>query len=204
MHKLPDLPYGYDALEPFIDEETMRIHHTKHHQAYVDKLNVALEEYPNLQKLSINSLLSDLSVIPENIRQSVVNNGGGHYNHDFFWKIMAPPSESRFPDSGPLFDIVKNSFESVDNLKKLFIEKAMSVFGSGWVFLIVDKEKNLSLKRHSFQNTPISSGNTPLMCVDLWEHAYYLKYQNRRNEYLEAWWNVINWTQVENNLKKII
>jgi Fe-Mn family superoxide dismutase len=202
MHTLPKLPYDYNSLEPFIDEQTMRIHHTKHHQTYVDKLNSTLEKYPDLQNIEIEKLLSDLSAIPAEIKQAVINHGGGHYNHDFFWKIMTPPSLSKIPSEGKLFDAINAEFGGFETFKEKFIDKAIGVFGSGWAFLIKTKEGKLALKRHSFQNTPISQGNIPLLTVDIWEHAYYLKYQNRRNEYLDAWWNVVNWSRVEENFTK--
>jgi len=199
MHKLPKLPYSYNALEPFIDAKTMEIHHTKHHQGYVDNLNKALSEKPSLLKLSADELLKNLKLLPNKIKQTVINNAGGHVNHSFFWKIMLPADKFSNP-SRNLESVLSEEFGSVENFKEKFSEKAMSVFGSGWCFLILAKNKKLMLKRHSFQNSPISSGNTPILGIDVWEHAYYLKYQNRRADYIKAWWNVFNWRQVEINL----
>jgi Fe-Mn family superoxide dismutase len=184
------------ALEPFIDGQTMKIHHTRHHQTYVDKLNSALEKYPDLGQKDIKSLLSEIEDVPQEIRQQVINHGGGHANHSFFWEIMHPTDQKLLP-TGNLLDSINNTFGSFDEFKKLFSEKAMGVFGSGWAFLILDKDNNLKLKRHSFQNSPLMYGATPILGIDVWEHAYYLKYQNRRQEYVDAWWNVVNWNKVE-------
>lgn len=204
MFTLPKLPYEYNALEPFIDEQTMHLHHEKHHQGYIDKLNTALEKYPDLQNKSIESLLSDINSIPEDIRQTVVNNGGGHANHMMFWDNMCPAKLYAKWDKPQeeLLEAINKTFGSFEEFKKQFTDKAMSVFGSGWAFLIKDKDGNLKLKRHSFQNSPLMDGNTPIVGIDVWEHAYYLKYQNRRAEYIEAWWNVVNWEKVEENFKK--
>lgn len=196
--KLPDLPYSYPALEPYIDEETMHIHHDKHHAAYVDNLNKALTGHTELSKLGLEDLLTDLSQLPSDIKQSVINNGGGHLNHSFFWQIMCPNSQQKLP-TGKLLTAINETFSSLTKFKEEFTAKAMTVFGSGWAFLILTKDKKLSLKRHSFQNSPLSQGNVPLLGIDVWEHAYYLKYQNRRLDYVTAWWNVVNWKAVENN-----
>jgi superoxide dismutase, Fe-Mn family len=203
MFVLPKLPYEYNALEPFIDEETMRIHHDKHHQTYVDKLNLTLEKYPSLLEKNIEELLSNnLVIVPDEIKQAVANHGGGHFNHSFFWEIMSPNSKSKIPESGKFFEAVIKTFGSFAELKTRFSEKAMSVFGSGWAFLIKLPDGTLKLKRHSFQNSPVMFGNIPILAVDVWEHAYYLKYQNRRNEYVDAFWNIINWKKVEENFSK--
>ena len=199
MFTLPKLPYEYSALEPFIDEATMKLHHDKHHQAYIDKLNAALEKYPNLQKLTVEQLIGDLTKVPEDIRQAVANHGGGHANHSFFWEIMTPPDKSVEPTSGALFDTVTKSFGSFADFKTKFTEKAMGVFGSGWAFLVKKPDGTLAIRRHSFQNSPIMQGNSPLLGIDVWEHAYYLKYQNRRNEYVDVFWKVVNWAKVEEN-----
>ena len=196
-HQLPKLPYAYDALEPHIDKMTMEIHHTKHHQAYIDNLNKALETNPKLQKLSVEELLAKIDLVPSSIRQVVINNAGGHANHSFFWKIMTPQKTS--PGAKTL-RILNKKFGSLDKFKEEFTSKAMGVFGSGWAYLLVTKSGDLMLKRHSFQNSPLMHENMPILGIDVWEHAYYLKYQNRRAEYIKAWWNVVNWNEVEKRL----
>ena len=199
MYKLTDLPYEFNALEPYIDEATMRLHHDKHHAGYIEKLNKALEGHPGSMELSIEELLGKVNELPDEIRQSVKNNGGGHANHSLFWEIMAPPSpeasRGKVP-SGELADAIGSTFGGFDEFKKLFTEKAVSLFGSGWVFLEMTK-KGLNIKRHSFQNSPLMHGNVPILALDVWEHAYYLKYQNRRPDYVDSWWNVVNWEEVE-------
>ena len=197
-YKLPDLPYSYDALEPYIDKQTMEIHHTKHHQAYVDNLNKALENYPKLISLSVEELLKNLISVPTDIRQAVINHGGGHANHSFFWKIMGKGGKGVSART-ILAEAINSKFGSIDKFKEEFTAKAMGVFGSGWAFLIQTKDGKLKLKRHSFQNSPLMNSNIPILGIDVWEHAYYLKYQNRRAEYIEAWWNTVNWKQVETN-----
>jgi Fe-Mn family superoxide dismutase len=192
---LPLLPYDYSALEPFFDTATMLLHHDKHHAAYVDNLNKAIVDYPDLQNKSIEDILRNLDLVNPKIRQAVINHGGGHANHSFFWTILAPPST--LGPSGKLADALNSTFGSLEKFKEVFTAKAMGVFGSGWAFLIKTPEGKLDLKRHSFQNSPLNHGNTPLLSVDMWEHAYYLKYQNRRPEYLEAFWHLVNWPQVE-------
>jgi len=205
MFSLPKLPYAYDALEPYIDEETMRIHHTKHHQGYVDKLNAALEGRAELVGKSIEELLAGVEDIDEDIRQAVINNGGGHANHSLFWQVMNanPKHETRNP-KGELVKAINKTFGSFEKFKEEFSGKALSLFGSGWVFLQADESGNLSLKRHSFQNSPLMHGRAPILGLDVWEHAYYLKYQNRRNEYVEAFWNVVNWEKVERNFEQAL
>jgi len=198
MFTLPDLPYDYDALEPFIDKETMTIHHDKHHGAYVDNLNKLLEPYPQFYEKSIETILSNLDDLPADIKQGVINNGGGHANHSFFWNIMASEADSS-PPSEELKDAINSTFGSIDIFKEEFTTKAMGVFGSGWAFLILTPDKKLSLKKHSFQNNPLSDDNVPILGIDVWEHAYYLKYQNRRAEYIRAWWNIVNWQEVARN-----
>ncbi len=195
MHTLPKLSYDYNALEPFIDERTMEIHHGKHHQAYVDKLNAALEGHDDLAQKTIEELLSDINNVPESIRQAVINNGGGHANHSLFWEILQPADEDTVP-KGELSLELKKTFGSFEDFQEEFTSKAMNVFGSGWVFLIMDETRKLKIKRHSFQNSPLMHGNTPILGLDVWEHAYYLKYQNRRADYIEAWWNVVSWDKV--------
>jgi Fe-Mn family superoxide dismutase len=196
MHQLPKLPYDYDALEPHIDARTMEIHHTKHHQGYVDKLNKALEGHDDLMSKSIEDLLENINDVPESIRQAVINNGGGHANHSLFWEILGPADEAEMTPHGDLLEAINNTFGSFEDFKEAFSTKAANVFGSGWVFLIVDGSGKLSIKRHSFQNSPLMSGNTGILGLDVWEHAYYLKYQNKRADYIEAWWNVVNWDKV--------
>lgn len=198
MFTLPKLPYEYSALEPYIDEQTMRIHHTKHHQAYLDNLNKALEGKKNLSDKSVEKLLAEINEVPQDIRQAVINHGGGHANHSFFWEIMLPAHRASSP-KGPLMESLNKIFGSLENFKEKFTEKAMSVFGSGWAFLIITKDGALTLKRHSFQNSPLMHGNIPILGIDVWEHAYYLKYQNRRADYVEAFWNIVNWKKVEEN-----
>ena len=199
-YKLPKLPYPYSALEPHIDRKTMEIHYTKHHQAYVDNLNKALEG-SKYKPASAEEILKNLDKISLDIRQAVINNGGGHVNHTFFWNIMSPKKST---PSGELLNMLKTKFGTVDKFKEAFTEKAMSLFGSGWAFLIMTKGGQIRLKRHSFQNSPLMQGNFPILGIDLWEHAYYLKYQNRKADYIAAWWNVINWRQVEKNFKKAV
>ncbi len=201
MFTLPDLPYKYNALEPFIDEQTMVLHHDKHHQAYIDNLNKALETHPELQEKTIEQLLADTNSLPEDIKQTVINNGGGHMNHSMFWEIMCASSESGSPEE-KLLQEINSTFGSLDKFKEEFTNKALALFGSGWVFLIKDSTGKLALKRHSFQNNPISDGNTPIMGLDVWEHAYYLKYKNVRKDYVAAWWNVVNWKKVSENFEK--
>lgn len=182
MFVLPKLDYSYDALEPFIDAKTMEIHHSKHHQTYVDKLNETLKDYPQFLEMDVEPLLKDIFKVPEVIRQKVINFGGGHANHSFFWKIIGPAGNGTMPDEIKL-------------LKDEFSQKALSLFGSGWTW-IVKKEGKLEVVTTPNQDSPLMSESIPVLCVDLWEHAYYLKYQNRRVEYIDAWWNVVNWTKV--------
>src|SRR3990172_12796398 len=198
MFTLPALPYDYNALEPYIDEETMRIHHDKHHAAYVDNVNKALGGNKELLSYQVSKLLQNLDKVPEGLKQTVINNAGGHANHSFFWQIMCPAAKSLSP-AGKLLDSLNLSFGSVDKFKEAFTAKAMAVFGSGWAFLIKKPDGTLALKRHSFQNSPLMHGNIPILGIDVWEHAYYLKYQNRRAEYVAAWWNIVNWIQVAKN-----
>lgn len=183
-HILPQLPYAYDALEPFIDAQTMEIHHTKHHQAYVDKLNAALEKHPELMDKPIENLLKNLSSIPEDIRTAVQNNGGGHYNHAFFWNIMAPNATKA---SGKLLEDIIARWGNVDKFKEEFSAAALNRFGSGWAWLVLNKNKELLITSTVNQDCPLTEGLTPIACIDIWEHAYYLKYQNRRADYIKAW-----------------
>lgn len=197
MFELPDLPYGYDALEPYIDEQTMKLHHTKHHQAYIDKVNKALEGKDEWSSKTVEEILSDLDSVPEDIRTVVRNNGGGHYNHAMFWQIMAP-GQSGKPE-GNVASAIDAAFGSFDNFKEKFAEAAASRFGSGWAWLI-DKDGKLEIASTANQDCPISEGAKPILGLDVWEHAYYLKYQNRRPEYIDAWWKVVNWPEVSRRL----
>lgn len=199
-HTLPDLPYPHDALEPYIDARTMQIHHEKHHQAYIDKLNGAIEGHPDLQGKSVIELLSDLNSVPEDIRTTVRNNGGGHANHTLFWPIMSPSGGGG--PSGELASAIDDAFGSFDNLKEKFAAAAVGQFGSGWAWLGLTGEGRLHVHGTPNQDNPVMAGHTPIMGIDVWEHAYYLKYQNRRAEYVEAWWNVVNWDQVAKNLRQ--
>lgn len=193
LHELPKLPYAYDALEPHIDAKTMEIHYTKHHQGYVNKLNAALEDNEGLAKQSIEDLLTDLGSLPEEIRTAVKNNGGGHYNHSLFWSSMSP--EGGGEPSGDIADAIVESFGGFSEFKERFNEAAKTVFGSGWAWLVISKG-SLEIVKTANQDNPISEGKKPILGLDVWEHAYYLNYQNKRPDYIEAWWNVINWEEV--------
>ena len=192
-HELPSLPYAFDALEPYIDARTMEIHHDKHHAAYVNNLNKALEAHPDLQKMSLDQIVTSLSKVPENIRTAVRNNGGGHWNHSLFWKIMKKGGGGE--PKGDVAQAIKSGFGSFADFKSKFTQAAMGRFGSGWAWLFLQDGK-LVIDSTPNQDNPLMNGAKPVMGLDVWEHAYYLKYQNRRNEYVEAWWNVINWDQV--------
>jgi Fe-Mn family superoxide dismutase len=198
-HTLPPLPYAPDALEPHIDTQTMQIHHGKHHQAYVTNLNAALEKYPELQSKSIEDVLRDINKVPEDVRTAVRNNGGGHMNHSAFWKWMAPKAGGS--PTGALGDAIKSTFGSFDGFKEQFTKAGVTRFGSGWAWLIESNGK-LSIESTANQDQPIMEGKKAVLGVDVWEHAYYLKYQNRRPDYLAAWWNVVNWTEVSSRLGK--
>jgi Fe-Mn family superoxide dismutase len=191
-HTLPPLPYDYTALEPHIDEQTMRIHHDKHHAAYVNNLNTALEGNAELQGLSIEALLGKLSSVPEATRGAVRNNGGGHYNHTLFWELMAPGGANA--PTGKLADAINAAFGSFDAFKEQFAKAGMGRFGSGWAWLVKAADGKVSIESSPNQDSPVMEGKFPVLGCDVWEHAYYLKYQNRRADYLSAWWNVVNWT----------
>jgi superoxide dismutase, Fe-Mn family len=191
-YSVPDLPYDYAALEPYIDEATMRVHHDKHHQAYVDKANAALEG-TDLADAAIEDVLKDLSAVPEAKRTAVRNNGGGHYNHSLFWQWMSPDGGGS-PD-GDLAAAIESAFGSFDDFKTKFKDAGVNRFGSGWSWLIHDGS-GLAVVSTANQDNPISDGQTPLLGIDVWEHAYYLKYQNKRPDYIDAWWNVVNWSKV--------
>jgi Fe-Mn family superoxide dismutase len=192
---LPSLPYAPDALEPFIDKMTMEIHHGKHHNAYVTNLNKAVESAPNLAHHSLEELLANnCALVPENIRTAVRNNAGGHINHSMFWQIMGPKAGGQ--PGGKLLDAIQSTFGSFDQFKQKLTEAAMGRFGSGWAWLVSQHGK-LDIYSTANQDSPVMEAKYPVMGVDVWEHAYYLKYQNRRNEYLAAWWNVVNWPEIE-------
>ncbi|MCD7033091.1 superoxide dismutase SodA [Metabacillus sp. GX 13764] len=192
-HTLPELPYGYDALEPHIDKETMNIHHTKHHNTYVTNLNGALEGHDDLQNKSVEELIKDLNSVPDTIRTAVRNNGGGHANHTFFWQILSPNGGGE--PSGELADAISSKFGSLDQFKEEFANAAKGRFGSGWAWLVVNNGE-LEVTSTPNQDSPIMEGKTPVLGLDVWEHAYYLNYQNRRPDYISAFWNVVNWDEV--------
>jgi Fe-Mn family superoxide dismutase len=191
---LPPLPYGYDALEPNIDARTMEIHHTKHHQGYVNNLNAAIEKAPELQNKSLEELLKNLSAVPEKVRTAVRNNAGGHWNHSMFWMIMAPNAGGE--PTGELADAINKSFGDFSKFKEQFNAAASGRFGSGWAWLVTDPQGKLAIESTPNQDNPVMEGRYPILGVDVWEHAYYLKYQNRRADYLSAWWNTLNWPEV--------
>lgn len=195
---VPALPYEYDALEPYIDQKTMQLHHDKHHQTYVDKLNKALEGHPELADYSLTELLQTLEKLPADIKTAVRNNGGGHANHTLFWESLTPSFDTA--PTGALLAKLETAFGSVAEFKKEFTAAAVGVFGSGWAWLVADAEGNLSILGLPNQDSPITSGKKPLLGLDVWEHAYYLKYQNRRPEYIAAFWHIVNWEKVAQRL----
>ncbi len=193
-HTLPPLSYSYDALEPHLDARTLEIHHGKHHAAYVNNLNVALESYAEGLTKPIEALLSDLDAVPEAVRLAVRNHGGGHANHSLFWATMAPDGGGM--PAGSLAKAIEKTFGGFDKFKEELSTKAVKHFGSGWAWLASDASGGLSVVSTSNQDTPLSTGQVPLLTLDVWEHAYYLKYQNRRADWVAAWWNVVNWSEV--------
>lgn len=193
-HTLPSLPYALNALEPHIDARTMEIHHGKHHATYVNKLNEALSNFPDLQSKTVEELISSLTALPDSIRTAVNNHGGGHLNHTIFWNNMSPRGGGK--PSGPLADAITKSFSSFDAFKEKFTAAANGRFGSGWAWLCVDRGGGLVVKDYPNQDNPLKDGLKPILGVDVWEHAYYLNYQNRRPDYVSAWWNVVNWPDV--------
>jgi superoxide dismutase, Fe-Mn family len=199
---LPELPYAYDALEPYIDKETMEIHYTKHHLAYVTKLNAALEAHEALQKEPLERLLSDLSRVPEAIRTDVRNNGGGDFNHTFFWPLMKKNGGGE--PEGHIGAAIKQTFGDFARFQEQFNTSAKSVFGSGWAWLVLDTNGMLKIISTPNQDTPLAQGLKPVMGLDVWEHAYYLKYQNRRPDYINSWWHVLNWSTIESNYTSAI
>ncbi|WP_417629592.1 superoxide dismutase [Enterococcus faecalis] len=192
-YTLPELPYAYDALEPYIDVETMHLHHDKHHNTYVTNLNAAIEKHPELGEKSVEDLISDMNAIPEDIRTAVRNNGGGHANHTFFWEIMAPNAGGQ--PTGAIKEAIDETFGSFDEMKVAFKTAATGRFGSGWAWLVVNNGK-LEITSTPNQDSPLMDGQTPVLGLDVWEHAYYLKYKNVRPDYIEAFWNVVNWDKV--------
>lgn len=194
--QLPELPYPYEALEPHIDAATMRFHHDKHHATYVKNLNAALEKHPQLKGRTVEQLLRDLNSVPEDIRRTVRNNGGGHVNHSMFWRIMKPKGGGE--PTGAIASAINQNFGNFAAFKKQFNEAGASRFGSGWAWLVRTKDGKLAVTSTGNQDSPLSEGNYPIMGNDVWEHAYYLKYQNRRADYLDAWWNVLNWDEINN------
>lgn len=200
-HELPPLPYTYDALEPFIDAKTLEIHHTKHHQSYVDKLNAALENYPDLHDMTVEELITSLDELPEEIRTVVRNNAGGHFSHTLYWNSMRQSTEESIPEA--LEVALIETFGSVAAFKEQFSKAAASFFGSGWVWLTADADKKLKIVSTPGHDSPLMAGETPLMVIDVWEHAYYLKYQNRRPEYIENWWKILDWEAVAANYSEL-
>lgn len=196
---LPKLPYAYDALEPVIDSQTMTIHHTKHHQGYVNNLNAAIGANPGLAGKAVEELLGDLGSLPESHRTAIQNNGGGHANHTFFWTLMCPASQSTSP-TGDLASAISSKFGSFESMQEQFNAAALTRFGSGWAWLVMG-DAGLEIMSTANQDSPISAGKTPILGIDVWEHAYYLKYQNRRADYVNAWWKVVNWDQAASNLR---
>lgn len=192
-YTLPDLPYGYDALEPYIDVETMHLHHDKHHNTYVTNLNAAIEKYPELGEKSVEELISDMDAIPTDIKTAVQNNGGGHANHSFFWKIMAPNAGGE--PTGEIKEAIDEAFGDFATFKEEFKKAAAGRFGSGWAWLVLEDGK-LAITSTANQDSPLMTGQTPILGLDVWEHAYYLKYKNVRPDYIAAFWNVVNWDEV--------
>ncbi|HXZ40455.1 MAG TPA: superoxide dismutase [Terriglobales bacterium] len=198
-HELPALPYDYSALEPIIDTQTMKLHHDMHHGAYVKNLNAALEKHPELQSKKVEELLRDLNAVPEDIRTAVRNNGGGHMNHSMYWKIMKPKGGGE--PSGQIAQVITKTFGSFKDFQAKFNDTGAKVFGSGWVWLVGKPDGSFQSMSTPNQDNPISQGLFPIMGNDVWEHAYYLKYNNRRPEYLAAWWNVVNWEEINRRLE---
>ncbi len=197
-YSLPPLPYPADALEPHIDKQTMEIHHDKHHNAYVTNLNAAVDKHPELQSKSVEELLRNINTVPEDIRTAVRNNGGGHVNHTMFWQIMGPNAGGA--PTGAIADAITGSFGTFDAFKEQFAKAGVGRFGSGWAWLI-DQGGKLVIESTANQDSPLMEGKKAVFGLDVWEHAYYLKYQNRRPDYISAWWNVVNWTEINKRLR---
>jgi superoxide dismutase, Fe-Mn family len=198
-HEVPPLPYDYAALEPYIDAQTMTLHHDKHHATYVTNLNNALQKYPQLQSKSVEELIRDIKSVPDDIRTAVRNNAGGHVNHTMFWKIMKPKGGGA--PTGKIADEIKTAFGKFEDFQKLFNETGTKQFGSGWVWLVRNSGGKLQVLSTPNQDNPMMDGHHPIMGNDVWEHAYYLKYQNKRADYLAAWWNVVNWDEINKRLQ---
>jgi Fe-Mn family superoxide dismutase len=202
-YSLPKLGYSFDALEPFIDKETMQIHYQRHHQAYITNANNLLKSHPELLALQVNELLASIDKVPEKIRQGVINNAGGHSNHTIFWQVMGPHKGTSVPKpTGPLAKHITKSFGSFDKFVDEFSQAGITQFGSGWAWLVVNKKGELEVIKRPNQNSPIMEGLKPLLGCDVWEHAYYLKYQNKRPDYIKAWWHVVNWKAVAERADK--
>ncbi|MFH1111750.1 MAG: superoxide dismutase [Patescibacteria group bacterium] len=202
MFTLPKLPYKFNALEPYIDAQTMEIHYTKHHQIYTDKTNETLVNYADLQSKTIEEILQSLLSMPQEIRTAVQNYGGGYYNHNFFWLSLQPNSNSKPKPVGQLAEAVNQTFGNYEKFIKYFVQAATTLFGSGWVWLIKDQDQKLKIIKTANQDSPISERQVPILALDVWEHAYYLKYRNKRADYIEAWWNVVNWEEAEQRFIK--
>ena len=203
-YELPKLPYSYDSLEPYIDAKTMEIHYTKHHQTYVTKLNEALDKHPEIADKPLEELLANLDTVPEDIRTAIRNHGGGHSNHSFFWTIMGAnmPNFGKAPGDGVAAAITA-AFGDFEKFKEEFAKAASGVFGSGWAWLVIDSDGKLVVTSTPNQDCPLMKHQKPVLGLDVWEHAYYLKYQNKRPDYIEAWWNVVNWDAVNEKFKAI-
>jgi len=204
-YTLPNLPYAFNALEPYIDEQTMKIHHGGHHAAYVKNLSTAVEKHPELASKPVEELLANIKSVPEEIRQAVINNGGGHLNHSMFWLMMTSPNSGgsgTLPSESEVAQAIKSTFGSFDTFRETFIKAASTRFGSGWAWLSLDNSGKLIVHSTANQDSPVLEGKKPILGLDVWEHAYYLKYQNRRPEYIDAWWHVVNWKQVNENFVK--
>lgn len=197
MFTLPELPYEYDALAPYISSDIQHLHHTKHHATYVNNLNTALEKYPDWQTKSIEEIIVSLDSLPEDIKTIVRNNGGGHFNHSMFWQMMHPKGGGE--PTGSLKDRIQSSFGDIQNFKKEFTQGAIKIFGSGWQWLVLDGD-SVKLMATPNQDSPLSQGKIPLLGLDVWEHAYYLQYYNKRPDYVEAWWNIVHWEEVSRRL----
>jgi len=201
-YQLPALGYSYEALEPFIDAETMRLHHDKHHQGYVDLLNTTIANYPQFDNTTVEDLLEHLNDVPEEIRVAVRHSAGGHANHQLLWQVIGPPKGAK--PTGMIADAIKHDFDTFENFQEKLSEAATKVFGSGWAFLAIDlKSWKLEIMSLPNQDSPLLSGKTALLACDVWEHSYYLKYQNRRPDYLKGWWNVVQWDAVNSRLQSI-